>query len=154
MSGLTGFAITGTDKGRLGVGATYHCTHGKETFLLNVLAWQPFRYYTYECPLPLGMRLRGTEELQAADGGTHAIMRWIVVLPGGPRRLLAKAMLPMIRGPFLRMQQANARGLSTLAAEEAAAEGTPSPAAAVTADDLAAAARNLAGASPAEAPPG
>jgi hypothetical protein len=127
MAGLTALTISRTDGGRLGLGTTYHCTHGKETFLRSVLAWQPFRLYTYECLLPLGMLLRGTEELEPAEGGTRAVMRWIVVLPTGPMRVLARAMLPMIRRPFRKMQEENARGLAALAAQEAAAEG-PAPA--------------------------
>lgn len=57
-------------KGRMGVGATNHCVHGKDAHLEIILDWKPFEYYTYESgkkPFFILSTLRFTENEKGTE---------------------------------------------------------------------------------------
>lgn len=75
--------------GRIGVGASNHCAHGKNLVLETILDWHPFEYYTSE--YPLGVRSNHFEILP--DGTRLNIyLRLKMSGPGWLRRLLAQLM--------------------------------------------------------------
>ena len=69
--------MTGVDviaKGnRRGVGATTHCTHGKDASIEELLDWRPYDYFTYRntVPTPMGpVRFLATTEFEPTPTGT------------------------------------------------------------------------------------
>ncbi len=69
--------VTGVDviaKGnRRGVGATTHCTHGKDASIEELLDWRPYDYFTYRntVPTPMGpVRFLATTEFEPTPTGT------------------------------------------------------------------------------------
>ena len=51
-------------------GSIYHCHHGDDIFVYEIVDWRPGEYVTGEYHLPMGMRLRETNELVPVGDGT------------------------------------------------------------------------------------
>ena len=100
-------------EGRMGVGTTNHCKHGKGEIVEEILDWRPYRYYTIRSEMPvLGHMVVTFEFRQLPDGGSELHMRPERV--GGLKRLAWMAMAPMMR----RDLDKNMSQLVTLAAEK------------------------------------
>lgn len=51
------------------IGSVYNCHHGDDVFVFEIVDWRPGEYVTGEYCLPMGMRLRETNEIvQVGDG--------------------------------------------------------------------------------------
>jgi hypothetical protein len=59
--------------GRMDEGAVYYCAHGSTTVAQMVLDWRPFEYFTYETPMPAGLKGLITLRFVATEAGTKVI---------------------------------------------------------------------------------
>src|SRR5438046_3829550 len=74
--GIDGMTMTGLAGGRIGLGATQHCAHGKESTVHDIVDWRPFDYVTWHIRLPMGAIVRQMAELTPLEnGGTHLSLR-------------------------------------------------------------------------------
>src|SRR5256885_17044494 len=81
--GIDGMTMTGLARGRVGLGATQHCAHGKESTVHDIVDWRPFDYVTWHIRLPMGAIVRQMAELTPLEnGGTHLSLR--CAKPEGP----------------------------------------------------------------------
>ena len=81
--GIDGMTMTGLARGRVGLGATQHCAHGKDSTLHDIVDWRPFDYVTWHIRLPMGAIARQMAELTPLEnGGTHLSLR--CAKPEGP----------------------------------------------------------------------
>ena len=64
------------DKGRVGLGTTYICAHGKYKINQIILDWHPFEYLTVDTALPLKGTQRHTTVLTPHNGGTRVLWRF------------------------------------------------------------------------------
>jgi hypothetical protein len=70
--GVTGVDVIARGN-RRGVGATTHCTHGKDASIEELLDWRPYDYFTYRntVPTPTGpVRFLATTEFEPTATGT------------------------------------------------------------------------------------
>jgi uncharacterized protein YndB with AHSA1/START domain len=82
--------------GRRGIGTTNHCVHGEGVSLEEILDWRPYDYFTLKNTM-VGMGTWvTTEELAAADGGTHVTIRFQRPRAARERAWMEQAM------PFMR----------------------------------------------------
>jgi len=81
--GIDAMTMTGLARGRVGVGATQHCAHGKDSTVHDIVDWRPFDYVTWHIHLPMGAIVRQMAELTPLEnGGTHLSLR--CAKPEGP----------------------------------------------------------------------
>ena len=81
--GIDSMTMTGLAGGRIGLGATQHCAHGKDSTVHDIVDWRPFDYVTWHIRLPMGAIVRQTAELTPLEnGGTHLSLR--CAKPEGP----------------------------------------------------------------------
>ncbi|WFU16515.1 DUF2652 domain-containing protein [Bradyrhizobium sp. CB3481] len=74
--GIDAMTMTGLAGGRIGLGATQHCAHGKDSTVHDIVDWRPFDYVTWHIRLPMGAIVRQTAELTPLEnGGTHLSLR-------------------------------------------------------------------------------
>ena len=74
--GIDAMTMTGLAGGRIGLGATQHCAHGKDSTLHDIVDWRPFDYVTWHIRLPMGAVVRQMAELTPLEnGGTHLSLR-------------------------------------------------------------------------------
>jgi hypothetical protein len=64
-------SVTGRKNGRMDVGGTHHCAHGKEQITQTVVDWRPFEYMTLDCTLPMNGMMRYSFHLLPIEGGTR-----------------------------------------------------------------------------------
>ncbi len=64
------------DKGRVGIGTTYICAHGKYKINQVIIDWRPFEYLTVDTALPMRGMQRHTTLLTPHDGGTRVSWRF------------------------------------------------------------------------------
>lgn len=64
------------DKGRVGIGTTYICAHGKHEINQVIIDWRPFEYLTVDTALPMKGMQRHTTQLTPHDGGTRVSWRF------------------------------------------------------------------------------
>ncbi len=62
--------VENANSGRIEPGAIYHCHHGKQVIVYEIIDWRQGDYMTTEFRLPLGLRFLGTEELVPVGEGT------------------------------------------------------------------------------------
>lgn len=126
VQGMTGVTVSGSDGGRVGMGASFHCAHGKQVWVYQIIDWRPYDYISYELPLPLGVTGFSTFALTPIEGGTRIANYVKVTLPrGNPlRKLAAMTMLAAFRGRTNAENEANRRNLLRLAEAERAAGAT------------------------------
>lgn len=123
VHGMTGVTVSGDQGGRVGMGAAFHCAHGKQTWVYQIVDWRPFDYISYELPLPLGVTGFSTFALTPIEGGTRIANFVKVKLPrGNPiRKLLAQTALSAFRARTDAENATNRQNLLKLAQEEYAA---------------------------------
>jgi len=68
------------DKGRIGIGTTYICAHGKFKIDQVIIDWHPFEYLTVDTVLPLKGMQRHTTHLTPNKNGTHISWRFEQVI--------------------------------------------------------------------------
>jgi uncharacterized protein YndB with AHSA1/START domain len=64
------------DKGRVGIGSTYICAHGKYKINQVIIDWRPFEYLTVDTAMPMKGILRHTTQLTPLGSGTHVSWRF------------------------------------------------------------------------------
>ena len=64
------------DKGRLGVGSTYICAHGRHKIDQVIMDWRPFEYLTVDTVMPINGMQRHTTKLTPIDNGTCVSWRF------------------------------------------------------------------------------
>ncbi|MFB9262769.1 DUF2652 domain-containing protein [Bradyrhizobium erythrophlei] len=120
QQGIDGMTMTGLARGRVGLGATQHCAHGKETTVHDVVDWRPFDYVTYHIHTPLGTVVRETAEFTPLDnGGTRLVLR--CARPQSDNQVaqtVVRMMMPMIRGKLVRDRRASKVALMELVADD------------------------------------
>lgn len=57
-------------------GDIYHCHHGKNVFVYQVLDWRPGEYLTGAYVLPFGLRMKETIDLKPGGSGTDVEIRY------------------------------------------------------------------------------
>jgi uncharacterized protein YndB with AHSA1/START domain len=95
--GATGITMVDGTAGRRGVGTVNHCVHGKDTFVEEVLDWQPIDYLTLQTQLPgpVPKLVNSFVLVDLEDGRTRIEMR--VARPRSAKdRAIAEQMLPML----------------------------------------------------------
>jgi uncharacterized protein YndB with AHSA1/START domain len=129
VHGMTGVTVSGDAGGRVGMGASFHCAHGKQVWVYQIVDWRPYDYISYELPLPLGVTGFSTFTLTPIEGGTRISNFVKVVLPrGNPlRRLAAQTMLAAFRRRTEAENEENRQNLLRLAEAERAAGTTMAP---------------------------
>lgn len=66
----SGITLDGNDKGRIGIGTTYICAHGRYKINQVIVDWRPFDYLTVDTVMPLKGVQRSTTKLTPQDSGT------------------------------------------------------------------------------------
>lgn len=85
QQGIDGMTMTGLARGRIGLGATQHCAHGKGSTAHDIVDWRPFDYVTWHIRLPMGAIVRQMAELTPLEnGGTHLSLRCARPEAGNP----------------------------------------------------------------------
>jgi hypothetical protein len=121
--GIDGMTMTGLARGRVGLGATQHCAHGKESTVHDIVDWRPFDYVTWHIRLPMGAIVRQTAELTPLEnGGTHLSLR--CAKPEGPNPVATALVRTITRLAMAKKlvsdQRASKVALERLIAEESA----------------------------------
>ncbi|MGI9553865.1 MAG: DUF2652 domain-containing protein [Thermodesulfobacteriota bacterium] len=62
--------LDGNDKGRIGIGTTYICAHGRYKINQVIVDWRPFEYLTVDTVMPLKGIQRSTVKLTPDGNGT------------------------------------------------------------------------------------
>ena len=119
--GIDGMTMTGLARGRIGVGATQHCAHGKDSTVHDIVDWRPFDYVTWHIRLPMGAIVRQTAELTPLEnGGTHLSLR--CAKPEGPNPVATALVRAITRLAMAKKlvsdQRASKAALERLVAEE------------------------------------
>lgn len=68
--------LDGSEKGRIGIGTTYICAHGKHKINQVIVDWKPFDYLTVDTIMPLKGILRSTSKLTPDGNGTNISWRF------------------------------------------------------------------------------
>ena len=122
--GIDGMTMTGLARGRVGLGATQHCAHGKDSTVHDIVDWRPFDYVTWHIHLPMGAVVRQMAELTPLEnGGTHLSLR--CAKPEGPNPVATALVRTITRLAMAKKlvsdQRASKVALERLIAEETAA---------------------------------
>jgi hypothetical protein len=122
--GIDAMTMTGLDRGRIGLGATQHCAHGKDSTVHDIVDWRPFDYVTWHIHLPMGAIVRQTAELTPLEnGGTHLSLR--CAKPEGPNPVATALVRTITRLAMAKKlvsdQRASKVALERLVDEESAA---------------------------------
>ncbi|MGB7290813.1 MAG: DUF2652 domain-containing protein [Thermodesulfobacteriota bacterium] len=64
------------DKGRMGIGTTYICSHGRYKINQVIVDWRPFEYLTVDTAMPMKGIQRHTTQLTPRGGGTRVSWRF------------------------------------------------------------------------------
>jgi hypothetical protein len=121
---IDGMTMTGLAGGRVGLGATQHCAHGKDSTVHDIVDWRPFDYVTWHIRLPMGAVVRQMAELTPLEnGGTHLSLR--CAKPEGPNPVATVVVRTITRLAMAKKlvsdQRASKVALERLVAEETAA---------------------------------
>lgn len=123
QQGIDGMTMSGLSRGRVTLGATQHCAHGKDSTLHDIVDWRPFDYVTWHIHTPMGTVVRQTAEFTPRpDGGTHLSLR--SAPPESDSKLkqaFVRMTMPMIKGKLVREQRASKVALEKLVAADLAA---------------------------------
>jgi hypothetical protein len=122
--GIDRMTMTGLAQGRIGLGATQHCAHGKDSTVHDIVDWRPFDYVTWHIRLPMGAIVRQMAELTPLEnGGTHLSLR--CARPEGPNPVATVVVRTITRLAMAKKlvsdQRASKVALERLIAEETAA---------------------------------
>lgn len=66
----SGITVDRNENGRVGIGNTYICAHGKYKINQVIVDWRPFDYLTVDTAMPLKGMQRSTTKLTKQDNGT------------------------------------------------------------------------------------
>jgi uncharacterized protein YndB with AHSA1/START domain len=64
------------DKGRMGIGTTYICAHGRYKISQVIIDWRPFEYVTIDTAMPMKGAQRHTTQLTPHGSGTRVSWRF------------------------------------------------------------------------------
>ncbi len=64
------------DKGRMGIGTTYICSHGNYKINQVIVDWRPFEYLTVDTAMPMKGMQRNTTQLTPHGSGTRVSWRF------------------------------------------------------------------------------
>jgi len=122
--GIDAMTMTGLARGRVGLGATQHCAHGKDSTVHDIVDWRPFDYVTWHIRLPMGAVVRQMAELTPLEnGGTHLSLR--CAKPEGPNPVATAVVRTITRLAMAKKlvsdQRTSKVALERLVAEETAA---------------------------------
>ena len=122
--GIDAMTMTGLARGRIGLGATQHCAHGKDSTVHDIVDWRPFDYVTWHIRLPMGAIVRQMAELTPLEnGGTHLSLR--CAKPEGPNPVATAVVRTITRLAMAKKlvsdQRASKVALERLVDEETAA---------------------------------
>jgi hypothetical protein len=122
--GIDRMTMTGLAQGRIGLGATQHCAHGKDSTVHDIVDWRPFDYVTWHIRLPMGAIVRQMAELTPLEnGGTHLSLR--CARPEGPNPVATVVVRTITRLAMAKKlvsdQRASKVALERLVDEETAA---------------------------------
>jgi len=122
--GIDAMTMTGLARGRIGLGATQHCAHGKDSTVHDIVDWRPFDYVTWHIRLPMGAVVRQMAELTPLEnGGTHLSLR--CAKPEGPNIVATAVVRTITRLAMAKKlvsdQRASKVALERLVDEETAA---------------------------------
>ena len=120
---IDGMTMTGLAGGRVGLGATQHCAHGKDSTVHDIVDWRPFDYVTWHIRLPMGAVVRQMAELTPLEnGGTHLSLR--CAKPEGPNPVATALVRTITRLAMAKKlvsdQRASKVALERLVVEESA----------------------------------
>ncbi len=102
--------------GKIGVGTTNHCKHGRGEIKEEILDWKPYRYYTLRIALPMIGEWTMTYEFHPRDdGGTHLRIRGQKL--HGVKKLFWLMMRPMMMKDFKASEARLRSHLAGLSAE-------------------------------------
>jgi uncharacterized protein YndB with AHSA1/START domain len=85
VHGLSEVELENADRGRVGIGTTLHCTHGRHVFPFTVTDWQPGRQLVYHLPMPLEASVTWAQVLEPRKNGCRLTM--IYTRPTAPNML-------------------------------------------------------------------
>jgi hypothetical protein len=122
--GVDRMSMTRLAQGRIGLGATQHCAHGKDSTVHDIVDWRPFDYVTWHIHLPMGAIVRQMAELTPLEnGGTHLSLR--CAKPEGPNPVATALVRTITRLAMAKKlisdQRASKVALERLVDEETAA---------------------------------
>jgi hypothetical protein len=129
--------VENADSGRIEPGAIYHCHHGKQEIVYEIIDWRPGEYLTTEYRLPLGLKFRETDELAPVGEGTMLKARFSRLFGGS---FAGRLMKPLIESQ-IRKQMMKDGGAIVVRLKESAdallkANNNAAPAAAADAGAL------------------
>jgi len=112
-SGVESATVTGADDGRTRRGTVGHCTHGKQSFTLEIVDFSPLDYVTYQATIPVpmmgAMRMHFTYQLSQVPAGTRVVtaVSEIQLLGSRVQRALATGMSKLISGRMKRRMRSD-----------------------------------------------
>jgi len=123
LFGLDDITMTGLTSGRVGVGSTQHCAHGKSETVHDIVDWRPYDYLTYHIRLPFGAVARQMVEFTPLpNGGTHVSMRCALAESSKPvAQTIVRLLTRMISGKLVQSQRAWQDALVKVVADDVAA---------------------------------
>lgn len=123
VEGMTGMTIDARADGRIAVGSTFHCAHGKQKLDFEIVDWRPFESVSMDLALPFGLVVRSTFDLTEARDGTRCDVRLKPVAFGKSwlARAAGKLLLTAMGGKLQASYQRSMAALSRVVAEDLAA---------------------------------
>ena len=85
------------NKGRVGIGTTYICAHGKYKINQVIIDWRPFEYLTVDTAMPMKGMQRHTTQLISHDSGTRVSWRFDQIIG---RNRIHTLILRLLFGPM------------------------------------------------------
>lgn len=108
LSGSKTARVDNLTNGRIGLGATYYCSHGSSVSSQTIVDWQAPREFTWVSDPLFGVSTLNTVRLSLADGGSH--LAYFGRLTGG-RRLTRRLFMVILRPLALWGMKRNLRNL-------------------------------------------
>jgi uncharacterized protein YndB with AHSA1/START domain len=145
VNGLSEVELENADHGRVVVGTTLHCTHGRHVFPFAVAQWQPGKRLIYGLPMPLDTSVTWAQVLEPRKNGSRLTMTY--TRPSAPtvvRSMLMRAITRKMGKAMYANTSASAQKLERLIEDEVDAghiDTRPPPAVEVAAIDAALAER-------------
>jgi uncharacterized protein YndB with AHSA1/START domain len=109
------------DKGRVGIGTSYICSHGRYKINQVIIDWRPFEYLTVDTVMPMRGIQRHTTQLTPHDDGTRVTWRFDRVTG---RNRLHTLLLGMVFSPMKSIMLKSLKQAGTIVREMIEAELT------------------------------
>jgi hypothetical protein len=97
LSGSQSARVDKLTNGRIGLGATFYCSHGNRVSTQTIVDWQPPREYTWTSDPVFGIYTLNTVRLSSSEEGSH--LEVLFGEPTGGRRL-TRWLFIVILGPI------------------------------------------------------